>query len=195
MAGWVSSPADVAEFCRLRLATGGRLAATATTHAHRLFRAGAEASQWTRLDGEYSARIPSEASRNASRLLGSGLRRLLVATAAERADILERIFAGCRPAPHQPIVLGAGTAITGADERGAARAAALLSCTGPASAAVRLLGLDPYAVHRVVAELSAEIEAVADLACTLDLLPTDSAPALDLLADVHARSEVRLFAS
>ena len=99
------------------------------------------------------------------------------------------------PAPHHPLVLGAGTALTGGDARHAARAAALAACTSPASAAVRLLGLDPYAVHTAVAGLTTEIESIADDAARSGDLPATSAPALDLLADVHAREEARLFAS
>ena len=81
----------------------------------------------------------------------------------------------------------------------AARAAALGVCAAPASAAVRLLGLDPYAVHAMLARLAVEIDAVADHAARAagagDDLACDGAPALDLLADLHATAEVRLFAS
>jgi len=104
---------------------------------------------------------------------------------------------GCpRPAPHHPIVLGSACAILGGDARIAARAAALGSCTTPASAAVRLLGLDPYAVHGMVTQLGALVEEVADAArADLPMLPACSTPAMELLADVHAAEEVRLFAS
>ncbi len=80
----------------------------------------------------------------------------------------------------------------------AARAAALGTCTAPASAAIRLLGLDPFGVHRVLAGLTPEIDRVADAAAEPvppAHLPAGSAPALELLADVHVTREVRLFAS
>jgi urease accessory protein len=86
----------------------------------------------------------------------------------------------------------------------AARAAALGTCTAPASAAVRLLGLDPFAVHRVLAELSEDIDELARECAGLCAagryegprsLPSDNAPALDLLADFHLTRQVRLFAS
>ena len=79
-----------------------------------------------------------------------------------------------------------------------ARAGALCTCTAPASAAVRLLGLDPNAVHRVLAGLASRIDRVADAAATPGdpaHLPAGSAPALELMADVHVTREVRLFAS
>jgi urease accessory protein len=90
--------------------------------------------------------------------------------------------------------------IAGGDARLAAVAAALGTCTTAASAAVRLLGLDPYAAARMLAGLAAEIDAIGAAAAAADLgefaaLPALGTPALELLADVHARSEVRLFAS
>jgi urease accessory protein len=74
-------------------------------------------------------------------------------------------------------------------------------CTAAGSAGVRLLGLDPYAVQHLLSGLGPEIDRVAAevsrtaAAGALDLLPADGAPALELVAEVHARSEVRLFAS
>ena len=59
-------------------------------------------------------------------------------------------------------------------------------------------------VHTLLARLAPEIDALATTsgvwtspggAWTPDVLPADSAVALDLLADVHLQQEVRLFAS
>lgn len=200
-AGFVQDVDDVRAFCRGRLRTAGRVAAAFAAEACRLWlgpAAGsdtarrpttgpswADAGEWQTLDDEFSARTPSEATRAASRNLGSGLRRLLRATVAD-ADL--SVWQGFRP--HHPLVLGAACALAGGTTQDAARAAALLTCTAPASAAVRLLGLDPYATHAVVADLAEEIDAIEYTG-----LPSNSAPALDLLADVHATQEVRLFAS
>lgn len=195
-AGWVRTAPDVAEFCRLRLRASGRTAAAFAATAFRDFSNGAGPAGWQQLDAEFSARTPSEATRSASRTLGGGLRRLLLASAPDQADRISEIWSECPPpAPHHPLVLGVATALAGGSDRAAARAALLMACTGPASAAVRLLGLDPYAIHRILIELAAEIEGVADEAATLTTLPAAAAPALDLLADVHSRSKVRLFAS
>ena len=107
----------------------------------------------------------------------------------------------CRgPAPHHPLVLGAGVALAGGAPELAARAAALAACAGPASAAVRLLSLDPFAVQAMLARLAPGIDECAATAaqCAAQLppsLPADGAPALDLLADYHLTTEVRLFAS
>jgi urease accessory protein len=128
---------------------------------------------------------------------------LLLATVPEQAPAIAASWSSCpAPAPHQPLVLGAATALVGGSPAIAAEAAALGLCTSSASAAVRLLGLDPYAVHGVLAQLSEQIQRCAETGAAAAAaetgfteLPAGSAPALDLLADVHAASEVRLFAS
>ena len=197
--GWVADADDVERFCLGRLLTAGRVAAAFAATAHRLCTDGASPDAWLDLDSAFTARTPSPATRQASRVMGSGLRRLLLATVPDQAVRIRQNWALCpRPAPHQVLVLGAATALTGGSARVAARAAATATCAAPASAALRLLGLDPYAMHAVSARLAEEIETVADAAAAVtDVadLPADSAPALELLADVHAISEVRLFAS
>jgi urease accessory protein len=219
-AGFVTGLAEVEQFCRLRLLTAGQAAAAFAAAAAQLWAAGGDSggsggsgssgggcgagsgggsARWAELDGELSARIPSAAARTASRQLGSGLRRLLAAMVPS-ADLRAPWREIARPAPHHPLVLGAAVAIAGGDPQLAATAAALSTCTAAASAAVRLLGLDPYGVQGVLAGLADEINATAAARAAGDLgdfagLPALGTPALDLLADVHARSEVRLFAS
>jgi urease accessory protein len=202
-AGWVRDIDDLTRFCGGRLRTAGRVNAAFAAAATLLWQAGTGPERWHELDQAYEARTLAEATRRASRAMGSGLRRLLFATVPDEAESIRQKWAGCdRPGPHQPLVLGAGVALTGGNAEIAARAAATAVCVTATSAAVRLLGLDPYAAHTVTAALAVEIEAIADAAAEtargvqdFALLPADSAPALDLLADVHAISEVRLFAS
>lgn len=199
-AGYIRDVADVEDFCRGRLRTSGRVASGAAAAAARLALTGADPQQWQALDGEVSARTPSPAARAASRQLGAGLRRLVRAMLPDAG--LDGLWTAVAPdPPHHPLVLGAAVAKATASTESpalAARAAALGVCTAPASAAVRLLGLDPYSVHAMLARLAAEIDAVADdaaRAVRASDLPCDGAPALDLLADLHATAEVRLFAS
>ena len=194
-AGFVTCLDEVEEFCRARLVTAGRVAAGFAATSCGAWHEDWSAERWTELDSELSARTPSPAARTASRQLGSGLVRLLRAS-EPRADLLTP-WRGCpRPAPHHPIVLGAACAILGGDARITARAAALGTSTMPASAAVRMLGLDPYDVHGMVTRLGSLVEEVADAAhADLPLLPSCSTPAMELLADVHVAEEVRLFAS
>jgi urease accessory protein len=191
-AGWVRDLKDAAAFCSGRLRTSGQVAAAFAAAACR------EPGRWAELDDEFSARTSSEAMRAASRQLGGGLRRLLRAMVPEFAEWDARWGS---ISPHQPIVLGVGCALAGATPTQAARAAALGIVTAPASAAVRLLGLDPYTVHAVLGRLAPDIDSLAatwgepGVRFDLQTLPADCAVALDLLADVHVQEEVRLFAS
>jgi urease accessory protein len=116
-----------------------------------------------------------------------------------------RTAVGCakaeyRGGAHHAVVLGVAAAAAGCDAGDAARIAAYQSVAGPASAAVRLLALDPMRATAVLARLAPDIDHAAELAAAaadgpLDELPCPSAPALDLLAEAHIRAEVRLFES
>jgi urease accessory protein len=207
-AGLVSGPADLEDFCRAKLRTSARVsaafaaAACGLTGAERT-ESHAPAQDWAALDAEFGARTPSEATRTASRQLGGGLLRLLRSVLPE-ADLVTRWSLCPGPAPHHPLVLGAGVRLAGGTPELAARAAALAACAGPASAAVRLLGMDPFAVQAMLARLAPGVDECAAFAarCAAECatgppsaLPADGAPALDLLADYHLTAEVRLFAS
>ncbi|MFJ8964231.1 urease accessory protein UreF [Lentzea sp. NPDC102401] len=134
------------------------------------------------LDAELDARTPSPAQRSASRAQGRGMLR-----AARRAWPSARLEALPRD-PHQPLVIG----VLVGEPFEAALTCAYLAVSGPASAAVRLLGLDPFGVNAIVASLA--VEDVASRACKE--LPALGSPALDLLAEAHDRREgVRLFGS
>lgn len=201
MTGLVTDLAGTEDFCRTRLRTSARVSAAFAAASCRSFinERGDVPARLPLLDAEYEARIPSEATRRASRELGRGLSRLLRSLIPE-ADLATAFSRCAGPGPHQPLVLGAGVALAGGDEELAARAAALGACAGPASAAVRLLGLDPFAVQAVLARLAPEVDECAAAAARTAglppaLLPADGAPALDLLADYHLTAEVRLFAS
>lgn len=199
-AGLVQGVDDVAAFCRGRLRTAAPVFAAFAAASCQGWAECWTPQRWQELDAELGARLPSEATRAASRATGRGLLRLLRASVP---DVDLSPWQEIRPAPHHPLVLGACCAVAGADPATAGRAAALSVCTAAASAAVRLLGLDPYAVHRVLAGLGPLIDAAGDdgaaLAGTPEISyrdwPSGSAPVLDLLADFHATQEVRLFAS
>jgi urease accessory protein len=147
---------------------------------------------WRWLDAEADARTPSPAQREASRRQGRALLRAARAAWPSAAlDALGR-------APHHALVLGAAAAAAGCTPGEAGLIAAYLTVTGPASAAVRLLALDPIQVSAAIARLAGAIEGAAARgadAIAADDLPYPSAPALDLYAEAHAREEVRLFAS
>ncbi|MFC3231715.1 urease accessory UreF family protein, partial [Streptomyces nitrosporeus] len=82
----------------------------------------------------------------------------------------------------------------------AAHCAAYEVVSGPATAAVRLLSLDPFEAAAVLARLAPELDRVAAEAAAaarqgIDALPASSAPLLDITAEAHAAWPVRLFAS
>jgi urease accessory protein len=86
----------------------------------------------------------------------------------------------------------------------AAYCAVYESVSGPASATVRLLSLDPFDATAVLARLAPELDRVADQAVEAarnvadegtDALPAASAPLLEIAAELHAAWPVRLFAS
>ncbi|WHT17776.1 urease accessory UreF family protein [Crossiella sp. CA-258035] len=112
--------------------------------------------------------------------------------------VLAALRAGCPAGAHHSLAFGAGAAILGGSAEDAAVAIALASVTGPASAAVRLLALDPFAVQSTLTSLASTVDSVAATAATplpWAELPDEGAPALDLLADTHATLSDTLFVS
>lgn len=159
--------------------------------------AGPDRRRWVVLDAEADARMPSPAGRRASRAQG---RSLLRAVRAARPDPVLDPLGETAGGPHHPLVLGAAVAVVGGGPEDAASITAYGAVTGPASAAIRLLGLDPMAVQRVLAELAARVDQVAAEAAACAHadpadLPAASAPALDLFAELHLQARLRLFES
>jgi urease accessory protein len=190
--GAVHDVPSLESFLRGRLHTAGAVTAAlaAASCAFASCTAGAPPT-WDDLDAEADARTASPAQRAASRVQGRLLLR--VARRLWPSPVLEEL-AEAVPSPHHPLALGAAAHAAGASPEDAALAAAYHAISGPATAAVRLLGLDPVAVHRLLADLSRELPAHTRPSTWADL-PAHSAPALDLLAERHARAQVRLFVS
>ena len=203
-AGTVSDVGSLELFLRGRLATAGVVAAGLAAAACASAMSGTEVAGgagelggagevWAGLDAEADARTPSPAQREASRRQGRALLR------AARAAWPSAVFAELGRAPHHAVVLGVAAAMAGCSPGEAAQVAAYLNVTGPASAAVRLLALDPIEVSAAIARLAGAIDAAARRGARAagpgGELPCPSAPALDLYAEAHAKAEVRLFAS
>lgn len=186
--GAVRSTEQLREFCRGRLHTTGSTAAGLATAA-------ASDTDLTRLDAEADARTPSPALRSTSRRLGRQMMR-----AARHLWWSQRLAeaTGTPGGPHHPVALGCVAAAAGLAPRDAALLAAVDSITGPAAAAIRLLGLDPFQVYGMLASLASEADAVAEEAVALAAsghLPSRTAPLLDVYAEQRATMEVHLFAS
>lgn len=138
-------------------------------------------------DRETDARTPSPAARDASRSQGRGLARLArrVWPDADFDDLGTR--------PHLAVAAGRVGAVSGLLPEHSALHVVYTTMTGSATAAQRLLALDPAAVAAVTFELSSLCERTAAEAGAglADL----SDPLLDTLAQRHARRERPLFAS
>jgi urease accessory protein len=201
-AGRVDGMPGLEGFLRGRLATAGLasagLAAAACQHAAAV--AGGAAPRWAELDAEAAARTPSPAQRRAARAQGRALLR--AARAAWPHPVLDALAASRQAdGPFHPVILGACVWVAGGTPADAAVIAATAAISGSASAAVRLLGLDPLAVTGLLARLAGDVAGLAEVAChaarTDDwaALPAPASPGLDLLAERHALQEVALFES
>ncbi|MEU1267855.1 urease accessory UreF family protein [Streptomyces sp. NPDC005799] len=194
-AGRVTGAASLEDFCRGRLHTAG-LVAAALAAAAVLGVAPGE------LDAAADARTPSPALRLAARRLGRQLMR--AARATWPSDELDAVARQFPKGAHQPVVLGLAARAAGLEPVDAAYCAAYESVSGPASATVRLLSLNPFDATGVLARLAPELDLVVDRAAEAarrvvddgaDALPASSAPLLEIGAEAHAAWAVRLFAS
>ena len=150
------------------------------------------------LDAEFDARTPSPVLRTVSRRLGRQVIR--TGRAVWPHPGLERVSSLPGNGVHQPVGLGVVAAAAGQSPEHAAIAAAQEAIAGPATASVRLLGLDPFAVNAAVARLGPEVVRVGAEAARFATGPAFELPAragylLDISAEFHATWEVRLFAS
>ncbi|MCF1593851.1 urease accessory protein UreF, partial [Streptomyces muensis] len=154
-AGRITGAASLEDFCRGRLHTAGLVAAS-------LAAAAAVGVDAVALDAAADARTPSPALRVAARKLGRQLMRAARATwpSGELDDLARRFPKGA----HQPVVLGVAARAAGLGAVEAAYCAAYESVSGPASATVRLLSLDPFDATGVLARLAPTVDLVVDRA-------------------------------
>ncbi|MFF4119363.1 urease accessory protein UreF [Streptomyces sp. NPDC001714] len=195
-AGRITGAASLEEYCRGRLHTAGLVAAAFAAAAV----LGADVRE---LDAAADSRTPSAALRGAARRLGRQLLRAArVAWPGTELDVLAREFP---KGAHQPVVLGVVARAAGLSAEDAAYCAAYECVSGPATAVVRLLSLDPFEATGVLARLAGEVDRVVDrgveagrevvAGAGVDALPAASAPLMEIGAEWHAGWAVRLFAS
>jgi urease accessory protein len=168
-------------FLRRRVRTSGLVTASiaAAVHAGTLSVAEAEL--------ETDARTPAPAARSASRAQGRGLVRL-----ARKVWPLQD-WAAVGVKPHFAVAAGAVGAASGLVPEQTAASVVYTTMTGSATAAQRLLALDPGDVAVLTFELSAlcdqtALEAAKELADLSD-------PLLDVLAQRHVERDRPLFVS
>lgn len=190
-AGRIRDARDLEAFCRGRLHTAGLTSAG-------LAAAAALGLDPLALDAAADARTPSPALRATARKLGRQMMR--AARSTWPSPELEALATAFPRGTHQPIVLGLAARSAGLTPEDAAHCAVYEAVGGPATAAVRLLSLDPFEATAVLARLAPAMDEVAAQAARaaregVDALPAASAPLLDITAEAHAAWPVRLFAS
>jgi urease accessory protein len=203
--GLVSDAGSLAELLEVRLGTTGPLAAAVAARAavmagHPL---GMDCRTWEVFDTEVDARTPSPAWRRSSRRQGRAyLRTGRGLSAAPVLGVVAR-SAQDRGGPHLPVAHGAVAGAIGLGPLAAATVSLYSGLAGPASAAVRLLGIDPTDATAAVARLAPVVDELARAAAagatpelaSLAELPAPALPGTDWLAERHARRSQRLFAS
>jgi urease accessory protein len=200
--GLVADVEDLRAWLEGCLGTTWRLDAAVAVQAFGLARrgapAGAGAVSWAVLDAEVTARTTSPLLRRVSRQLG---RQLLRAGSRTWPSAFLASLPDVHPdGPHVAVVQGAVAASAGLGVTQAALVTLHGAVQLAASAAVRLLGLDPYAVTALVADLGPHLATVADevVGAAGDGptdLPAAGAPMTDVLLAHHAVADGRLFSS
>ena len=150
------------------------------------------------VDAEADARSAVPALRSSSRKLGRQLVR--VAGRCWPSVVLAQLAEVHPTGAHVSVALGAVAVAAGIDVRSVAALSLFHALTTPTNAAVRLLGLDPFAVAALTVALTEVADAVATDAVaaahgTLADLPARSAPMIDIAANEHPRWDMRLFAT
>jgi urease accessory protein len=209
-AGIVHDELTLADFLEGRLLAAGLLAAAAAVAVCARGRRWIDEGDarcpavlhelWAEVDAELDARTPSPAQRLASRSQGSLLLR--AAAVVVPGPVVSSLVDWSQDrGTHHAVALGATGASAGITTVDLATSAAYQSVAGPASAAVRLLGLSPLRVTKLVADLAPALDRAAALAqpyaaaLPLRELPAHAAPHYDLLAEAHLERTERLFAS
>ena len=191
--GDLCNVADLAAFL------DGRLSTIAPVEAAFAAAACGGGSSLAELDHELAIRTPSPRLRIVSRTLGRQLLR-----PAERAwpsSDYQTLRTVHSDGPMQPIALGVVAAAAGLTPVDAALCSLHHLVGAVTTAAVRLLGLDPYEVHAIAARLAPRLDEIAvtaeQQAANSDPceLPSTTSVVADILAEHHATWEVRLFAS
>lgn len=178
--GLVKDLVTLRAYLRRRIRTQGLVAASIAGAVH----GGLDPAA---ADAETDARTPAPAARVASRTQGRGLLRLA------RRVWPQTCWTPLGARPHLAVVSGVVGEVSGLSREQTCATVIYTTMTSSATAAQRLLALDPGDVAALTFELSALCDTTAADAVTgiADL----SDPLLDLLAEHHAERDRPLFAS
>ena len=182
----------------LELFIDGRLATSAATDAAFAAAACAQPNNLFELDHELEVRTPSPKLRDVSRSLGRQMIRVAL-RAWPNLDVvtLRSIHVN---GPMQPIALGAVAYAAQLSPQDAALCSLHHFVGMATTAAVRLVGLDPFDVQAIAARIASRLDDIAVEAAlfankTGSDLPASTSLLADMMAEHHATWEVRLFAS
>jgi urease accessory protein len=180
-AGLVVDLATLRAYLCRRIRTHGLVTASIAAAVH------AGALSIPDADRETDARTPAPAARQASRAQGRGLARLA------RRVWPDHDWHPLGPTPHLAVAAGAVGTAGGLNPDQTALSVVYTTMTGSATAAQRLLALDPGDVAALTFELAPLCEATAAEAGKE--LADLSDPLLDVLAERHSQRERPLFVS
>lgn len=216
--GWVTDMDGLSDFLRGRLHTTGLMNAAFAVAAWQALGAreedlaktetgdlagaggwdaaveGAVGSKLDDLDAELKARTPSPELRRVGAWLGTLMLRSM--RSIHPHPLLEALPLGLQ----QPLVYGGLGQALDFDAGDTAAAVLHEAVTGPATAAVKLMHIDPFKAHGAIIDLAPELDEAALRAAEIGLgdpteIPALSAPLSDLAAELHTEDNVRLFAS
>lgn len=179
--GLVADLTTLRAYLRRRIRTHGLVAASLAAAVH------AGALTIEEADRETDARTPAPAARHASRAQGRGLARLA------RRVWPDHDWQPLGTTPHLAVAAGAVGKASGLNPDQTALSVVYTTMTGSATAAQRLLALDPADVAALTFELAPLCEATA--ADATKELADLSDPLLDVLAQRHSQRERPLFVS
>ncbi len=185
--GRVHDEASLHGYLRARLWTTGRTEAGAAVLSAR----GVEPLEV--IDAELALRTPSAVARQTSRALGRSLNRTAARLWPDRP--IPRVQGR---APLQPVVLGRVATLAGCSPAEAGLCITHGLAGAMATAALRLLGMDPFAVTAVLHQLRDDVAmsaaSVEDVERAADL-PDASTPFAELDPELQHAQETRLFGS
>ena len=185
---WGLGVSEVADFIALRLRTVTRVeAATAVVAMHHL-RAGLDVAE---VEAAWAARTPSPAMRATSRQMARALRRLVCRLWPESPHL-----AVTGPGASRAVVLAVAADSAGLAPRDLAMLVGYADVQTVASAALKLLPLDPADVACWVLDALAAVDALATEVAPLTLpsaIPAAGAPQIEAWAESHAVTSRRLF--
>ncbi|MEC3918480.1 urease accessory protein UreF [Nocardia sp. CDC160] len=179
--GLLRDVAGVELYLRRRIRTSGLVAASLAAAVC------AGTLEPGRAELEADARMPSPSARTASRAQGRGLLRLA------KQVWPDGDWGALGSRPHISTVFGVVGTVCAASPEDIAAVTVYTTMTGAATAAQRLLALDPAAVAACTIRLAQVCDATAQEA--VKGLAALSDPLQDVLAERHVRREMPLFAS